>query len=108
MNKLKAAVAAAAAAVAAATAVAVAPASADEGAGFVDRYGFAICNALDTQPNFNGVTSVAIWLIDISRYEQLTAEEAGQQLAATLIVKCPEHLPLVIRWAESLDGSTTA
>lgn len=64
----------------------------------------SICGRLNIDPGLQSVTDVSLWLID--RYGGDT-DLAAEVLVTSVLANCPQHLPLLERWADVLgpDGS---
>lgn len=60
-------------------------------------YGDIICDTLDTYPSYGGILGIGQALND----EGLTYYQAGQAIYLAVDSSCPEHLPLLQRFATS-------
>lgn len=87
------------------------PAHADNPYGVSDRVyryaisaEYAVCTTLSEYPTFGGVTGVGLAIVNDSGF---TYGEAGEVLAIAVLDGCPEYGPLLQRWADSINSSSS-
>lgn len=68
-----------------------------------DAVHIQICMTLDDYPNISGVTGVLNGLIDAG----YTPRQAGYLMGQSVVLVCPEHRALVLRYANAMSEDIT-